>query len=387
MLVKRMTTPLRRIKMHNNTKKTKKSFKLAFVALLIAVLTLCLSGCGRDSLSLEGLYVATFKLGGGTLETPTSSVKSEINFAYHPGTYVLDPLALNGYVITRPEYEFTGWYTSEDCSESSKWDFENSVIDTEKLVLYAGWQKAIKLTYTLYYTDEATGKAVALDSYRVKSGDKFDDWKKFADTRKGYTSIGYFSDPECTIPWDKAYTHPGVDADLDVPVYVGYMAGEWTFVDSLTSLQSAISAGKNIHLTADIDCGGATVSFGSYAGEFNGNGHTISNFKVIKSGTINVSCSIFERLEKGAIIRDVSFTGVTYDVTGIKSSMKKMKVAALAVSADSITISNVKITGEILTNYDGEIPTAGEFVFENIASDTVITVTGDSAVSVSIVKE
>ena len=85
-----------------------KKIYLIFAIILAAVLTLTLSGCGRDEISLDGLYVTTFELEGGVLETPTSSVSTKINFAYHPGTYVLDPCELNGYKLTRMGYDFTG---------------------------------------------------------------------------------------------------------------------------------------------------------------------------------------------------------------------------------------------------------------------------------------
>ena len=56
---------------------------MILAAILIAVLTLTLSGCGREEQSLDGLYITTFELQGGTLETPTSSVSTKINFAYN----------------------------------------------------------------------------------------------------------------------------------------------------------------------------------------------------------------------------------------------------------------------------------------------------------------
>ena len=139
--------------------------KYLIITLLAAIaLTLTLSGCGRGEQNLDGKNVVTFELQGGTLETPTSSVGTKINFAYHPGTYILDPSVLNGYKIYKTGYNFTGWYTSEDCSSSSKWDFTTE-FDVTNLTLYAGWEKAIKLTYTVYYIDG--GNSVSLGSYNV----------------------------------------------------------------------------------------------------------------------------------------------------------------------------------------------------------------------------
>lgn len=342
---------------------------LIFAVILIAVLAFTLSGCGKEEQSLDGLYIATFELEGGTLETPTSSVNTSINFAYHPNTRVLNPCDLNGYEIFRPDYVFTGWYTDKSCSESSKWNF-NSYITTEKLTLYAGWKKAVKLTYTVSYVDE-NGETVSLGQYDVNGGDKFNDRMNHAKKRKGYTPLGYYSDPECTLAWDADFTHPGGDVDLDVRIYVSYMEGVWTFVDTLSEFEDAISANENVYLTADIDCEGAALSFGKYSAELNGNGYSVSNFKVEKTGKYTVSCALFDNLANGAIIRDVSFTGITFDVMGVD---KSFEFAALALySTGNVTLTNVTVLGNLLTDYTGELPSLNVFVnAENVSDETVI---------------
>ncbi len=364
-----------------------KKSNLIFAIVLIVALAVILPGCGREEQSLEGLYIATFDLMGGTLETPTSSVGTKINFAYHPGTVVLDPCELNGYKLFRTGYVFTGWYTDESCTESSKWDFD-SYINSEALTLYAGWEVAIKHTYTLYYFNENNEK-IMLGEYEVDSGDKFDDWRRFAKTRIGYTPLGFFSDPECTVAWDNDFTHPGVaNEDLDVPVYVSYLKGIWTFVDSFEAFERAASSGANIQLTADIDCGGAVLSLGDYGGELAGNGHTISNFTVEKTkrGSTYI-CSIFNNLLTGAKISDISFSGVTYDLNGAQNA-SEIKVAALAAFCQGkgnieVTITNVTITGNIVTDYTGEITKANEFVYD-VATNAEIIVDGNCNVNVTV---
>ena len=102
---------------------TKKHFKLLFAVILAATLTLVMSGCGRGGQDLEGKNIVTFELLGGTLETKTTSVGTNINYAYHPGTKILDPTTLPNYKIYRSGYDFTGWYTSEECNPEDLWDF------------------------------------------------------------------------------------------------------------------------------------------------------------------------------------------------------------------------------------------------------------------------
>ena len=349
--------------------------KYLIITLLAAIaLTLTLSGCGRGEQNLDGKNVVTFELQGGTLETPTSSVGTKINFAYHPGTYILDPSVLNGYKIYKTGYNFTGWYTSEDCSSSSKWDFTTE-FDVTNLTLYAGWEKAIKLTYTVYYIDG--GNSVSLGSYNVKAGEQFEDWRKFAASRKGYTPVGYYSDAECTTPWDFTTVHPGSDTDLDVPVYVDYIDGEWTFVGSADALLSAIKSGENVYLTADVDFEGAVVDFGEYGGILNGNGFKIANFTVKSWGSMIVSCSIFKTLSDDAVIENVKFENVIYDITGVKENASRVKVAALAVKVDGAEIKTVSVTGTVKTNYTGTLPDLTAAYYEGLGAEATEAFTAE----------
>lgn len=345
--------------------KTKMLRKLIFAVIFTVVLTVLLSGCGKDEISIDGKYVATFELEGGTLQTPTSSVKNKINYAYDPGTYVIDPIKISSeYKLTRLGYVFTGWYTDKNCDESTLWDFENTVISKEKLTLYAGWKKA--MTFTFYYTDEETNELKELGSY-VTSADQTLDTRKVSLTRDGYTLVNYFSDPECTTEWNFNQIHGGTDDNTDVRVYVSYMEGNWAFVNDLATLKSAISSGKSVYLEKNIDCEGAELFFDSFSGEFNGNNYTISNFTVKPIGSFNIYCSIFDTIQK-AVIKDVSFANVTYDITGLDLEiLSGVQFAALALTCDGeVTISNVNIDGVLKTNYEGELPT--ELVYDG---DTV----------------
>ena len=330
--------------------------KLIFIAVL--ALTILLSGCGRDEYDLDGKNIVTFETNGGMINYGTSSTNSKINFAYHPGTYILDPATLPNYTVSRNGYDFTGWYTSADCKPDEKWDFTRT-FDTETLVLYAGWKKSIEYSYTMYYT--AGESTVSLGKYSVLAGDGFEDWRKFAANRTGYTAIGFFSDAECLTPWDFEYTHPGGDSDLDIPVYVKYIEGNWQLVDSFAKLKSALSSG-NVYLTANIDCGGAELPMRDFNKTFEGNGYTVSNFTVVKGGTIiNPSVAIFKSLGSSAEVNNVNFTGVTFKFFDIRESTDKVEVnvnvAALAVNMTAgAKVDGVTVSGTISTDYNGEFP-------------------------------
>lgn len=363
-----------------------RKINLLFVMILIAVLAVCLPGCGMKEQSLDGLYVVTFELGGGTMETATASTDTSIKFGYHPGTLVLDPCEMNGYKIFRNGYIFTGWYTDESCSESSKWNFD-TLLSEEQLTLYAGWKKAVKLTYALYYFDENNEQKL-LGEYEVTPGKTFDDWRRLAKSRIGYTPLGYFSDPECSVEWDKSFAHPGQEEDLEVPVYVNYLKGIWTFVNTFEDFEKAISNGANIQLNADIDGNGKTLALNDYGGILEGNGHTVSNFKMEKlKRNKTYSCSIFNNLLDGAKISNVTFSDVTYDLSGTQEATE-IKLAALAVSCQGkgnieVTISNVKIEGNVVTDYTGELTKTGELIYD-VATNAEVVKDGNCDIQITI---
>lgn len=360
---------------------TKKIFKLIFIALVAITLTFIMSGCGRDQQELEGKNVVTFDLNGGTLETNTASVSTQIKYAYDANTYLLDPAEdIPGCKLYRTGYTFTGWYTSAECKPDEKWDFE-PLFNSPELTLFAGWKKAILHTYSVYCVVD--GEEQLLGSYEVTAGDNFSDWRKYS-KRKGYTAMGFYSDIEFTTPWDDSFKHPGGETDTNIKVYVDYIEGEWEFVSDYATLSSALTSGKNVYLTNDIDCGGARLinhsSLTSYNGIFEGNGFTVSNFKVEKYGTARFVIAIFRSLGATAEIRNVNFESVVYDFSGIPENAKNSKVAAVAVDAiEGAKITNVSVTGTLVTNYTGDISRLNEAVFD---VEAVVAVEGFNAVIV-----
>lgn len=336
----------------------KKHLRLILIMVFAVTLTLVLSGCGKGSTDFEGKNVVTFDLCGGTMETKSATVKTQINFAYEPGTYILDPIETLKYTLNKPEYIFTGWYTSPECKSADKWDF-GTLFETENLTLYAGWKKAIKYTYTVYYVEN--GVPVALNSCTVDEGAKLSDYNyNSMKTRVGYTSIERYSDPDFTTVWDKDFTHPGGDVDTDIPVYVKYVKGTFTVVNDYETLTKAIESGSNIYLNADIDCGGKVIArpamvLQAYNRIFEGNNHTVSNFKVdkeVKSTAIKIS--IFETLGVDAEIRNVKFEGAIYDLSGVDTT-KNIELSALANESEGAKITNVSVTGKVIVTTDVSI--------------------------------
>ena len=352
---------------------------LIFAALLIVTVITMLSGCGRSEQSLDGKNIVTFELEGGTLDYGTASTNTNIFYAYDPGAYILDPAEIPNYKMYRSGYIFTGWYTSADCAPSSLWNFKTP-FETPELTLYAGWNKAIVYSYTVYYVDGSD--SISLGKYEVSAGDVFEDWRKYSSGRDGYTPIAFYSDSTLTTPWDFKTTHPGGEVDTDIPVYVSYIEGEWTLVDNYATLNSALKANKNVYLTADIDLGGSEFRIdNTYSGVFSGNGYKVSNFTVSGFGTtMNPACSIFKELAEGAEIKDVSFIDVSYVFTNVNLDARSYKVAPLAVKATGVTVSNVTVSGKITTECEESVLTKLSELFYD-ESDT--TILGTNTVNVT----
>ena len=124
---------------------------LILLALLVVALAALLPGCSSNVDELEGKYVVTFELNGGILDLKSTNVSTNINYAYEPGSFIVDPTCAEwNYKLTRAGYTFTGWYTSENCAAGEKWDFATGKITTEKLTLYAGWEKEIVYRYNIF---------------------------------------------------------------------------------------------------------------------------------------------------------------------------------------------------------------------------------------------
>lgn len=90
-------------------------------------------------------------------------------------------------------------------------------------------------------------------------------------------------------------------------------------------------SGKTVSLACDIDLNGAAVSFAvEFKGTFDGQGHSISNFKT--------SSGLFQKIGSGATVQNLHLSKVSFDGTS----------AAGAVTADNFgTIRNVTVTGTL----------------------------------------
>ena len=319
---------------------------------LAIVLLFSLAGCKEKDSTPTGILV-TYDLNGGTFQNCTLPIKQYYTYSASAKKIIVDPETLVKDVIQKSGYTLEGWYT--DTNYTDKWDFKNDVLTTENLTLYAKWVKDIKYTYNVCYIDESTNETIIINSYNVEAGEKFEDYRDYANKREGYTAFEFVD--KLGNPWDFEYTHPGGDTDLAINVYVNYIKGEYKIVSTKKEFINAVSKCDNIYLLNDIDLEGEEISFGDYTNQvFEGNGYTVSNFKV----TVNVSfpqhlvkdhtdesknsayVSLFGNIEK-ATIQNVNFDNVIFELSVTPARTYRIYLAPLATSIKDSTIANVTI--------------------------------------------
>lgn len=330
--------------------------KILLILLALLAVCLCLASCDKND-KFEGQAKVTFDLQGGTYKNSSLPVYHYYKIGEGQATTIMELKSTNG-EFKRAGYDFDGWYTNEKFTSSSRWNFETDTITSEGVTLYAKWNPKVTYSYELYYIDEDTHeKSELLDSYVVKQGEAFEDWRNCAYKRTGYTPIG-FTDADGN-PWDEDFVHPGGDEDCAIEVYVQYIKGVYSVV---TTADELLSAKGNIYLMNDIDMDGAELDLTSFtSGVFEGNNKKISNFKLPSTimnpqnmvadigdenatGRDTLCVSLFGMLD-GATINNLTIEGMTIDIRTINDfRLKHIYVAPLSCKITDSTINNVNIS-------------------------------------------
>lgn len=354
--------------------------KVLVAALIMIALASLLIGC-NSSTNYDGMTKITYELEGGSYMNCTLPVCQYYEFKEGTSNLIYDPLELSNESLSRNGYKFLGWFKSksgsgDDTVYSDPWDFSTDKVGTDGVTLYAGWELDILYVYTYNVCYVENGEKVVLGNYKVKAGDAFNDSKEIANQREGYTPYtdyngsllneGYYLDAELTQPV-AGFKHPGGEADCAIDVYVKYIKGEYEIVRNAGDLINATS--QSIYLDADIDMGGRTLSFDNYTKHFEGNGHTVSNFKIkyaAKDDNLRVNLeddgikdalfvSLFDKMT-GATVRNVTFKDATLTIQGKFRKVKHIYFAPLCMSVKDSTLEGVRFE---LTYEIKELPKDG----------------------------
>lgn len=330
--------------------------KRAKILTVLLLGTLPLVSCGGNRKQTVQAR-AVFYLEGGQCQ---NAANDRVTYVYslndeESQTYIADPNVLSEKDITKTGYSIEGWYQTkivdgDEITYGDRWEFDVDKIGIDGVTLYAKWVKDIVYTYDICYKDEQ-GNVSVVYSYTVNEGDEFKDLLKKVNTLKGHTALPGFYD-EDDQPWDESFKHPGGETDTSVKVFAHYIEGEYTLVSSASELLSSRS--KPIYLMNDIDMEGQTLYFGDYGEEFQGNGHTISNFEIgfdssnltmdlSGSGDGTFSCAyagLFRKLTD-AKIENVRFENCTLNVDTNYSKIKTLIVSPFASQMIRSSISGV----------------------------------------------
>lgn len=358
---------------------------------LMFILCFTLVSCKNSDDTPSGKLVI-YDLNGGIFQNCTLPIKQYYTHSENAKKVIVDPETLVNDLIQKSGYTLEGWYT--DSTFTNKWDFKNDELLVDSLTLYAKWVKDIKYTFNVCYVDEKTNEVHILNSYQVEEGEKFEDYRGYANKREGYTALR-FTDGKGN-DWDFDTPHPGGESDLAINVFVEYIEGEFAIVSTKKEFITAVNKKENIYLLNDIDLENEEIDFGDFTDQiFSGNNYTVSNFKVIKNISFpqhlskdhtdetknSVYASLFGNIEN-TVIKDVTFENVIFELSVTPARTYRIYLAPLTTSAKNSTISNVSInvtyeyvtlpngfdtnTNLIVTN-DNYIVTNENSNFENVS--------------------
>ncbi len=342
--------------------KKKNIFILGIIMLFSCLFVSCATN-KKNKINYDGLTMVTFELEGGSYRSSPTSVKHYYDLKDADSILIYELVSLTGKELTRPEYEFSGWFKTKKVvgdmvTYEDEWEFGTDKITKEGVTLYAYWKKKVNFAYNVCYRNDKE-EIVVLGSYAVLPDEEetwtFEDKLRYGNKRPGFSAIGYLD--EEGNPWDDTYIH---QCDIENPVvnvFVDYIEGDYIIAREADDLIDA--ANHNVYLMNDIDMEGEPLSFGNYKYILEGNGHKIFNFTIPFSGRRadllpdlyeneqnSLYLSLFGNMEN-AIVRNVTFENATLTISTTFSEIYKIYVSPIAISVTNSVISNVSYIGTI----------------------------------------
>ncbi len=434
--------------------KRKRAIILLICACIACIFAGVLTACGGED-SFDGVKVV-FELEGGRYKNSNRAPTYYYDLAPGASCKICSPDDFGEDRVTYSGYRIDSWCRTKTVdgatgkvTYSDPWDFDRDTIDsgTESLTLYAVWKESYTCLYELCYRD-GEGAVQSIASYAVAEGSGFASINMNTVERDasnmasglGCTLKKEFINGKSTVvfydengaPWDDGFIHPGEDEEkahvvtnedgsksYAVRVFVEFVEGRFTYVSTASELNSAIAKSENIVLMCDIDFGGekfygfADSTTRTYGGkkDFDGNpqqlyvdgqGHAVKNFNLgygvananlVSDGTFSNSLivSLFGILDN-VKVSDISFTGVTIDLSAGNSRIGSIYVAPLAVMATDSVFENVTFSGtytctELPKGFSGNNLYVDRENPIHLGAGTTNTVTGSSVSLTDSVKE
>ncbi len=396
--------------------KKKKSVFIAILSVMaLLAMTLGLTGCRPKGKSLDDIpeennIVVTFDWNGGIADSSSSSstetpdedagedeeeeedatAKSFYRqYVTYNSLLVLPGSFDNGAAGSIPKkegYTLNGYYVAQldaggnvqkDASENPvllrQWNFQTDKV-TEDMTLVANWYQNYTLTvkYGENYEQEETivikqdenGTPTPLTGLTIKNYEIVNIFESEAEAlaykneKTGDENRITFDAPNYYTPSKLTQAKDGNEAVLTQTIWANTLEGNWTLVRNKNDF--SLNVGTNLYLMANLDYEGEKLALPtSYGGKFEGNGYTISNFKIEQeqgNRTAN-EFGLFRKVEATAQIRNVTFQNMTYvgEIT-VPFNTVKEKTYHIGVFAgtvvDGAKVENVTFSGGTFTlNY------------------------------------
>lgn len=408
-------------KMKTKVKKLKITTILAVIALTFCALGL--AGCSDAFSPYRKGYTAKVVYDFNGDDHTELGIRT---FYYMPDSPIIKPEASKSATIDIPSLagsHVNDWYVAEvdDNGEPVKnaegkfnlseepWDFSEGKSGAKDSVLYlvAEWAKNYVLTVDVGDEARAQGVENKVDTSYAKPGSiskpggSVPKWK-------GHTFHYYYrdKDDDTSRIHDEDWENIVIDDENpEITIYVKWLEGNWTVVTDSTQM-STLSANMNYLLEADIDFadseGKKTAISGAsmYVGTFDGNGHTIKNFKSTVQATGNAADQIglFASFGKGGCVKNVTFENCVVEVNLMaRQEHENYKVGFLCGDlfsrTDSSAFTDIKFVGCELNiyqrsyaeNYTITLGDANYFgVFGNVGDGNFSIADADRGITVKI---
>ena len=328
----------------------KKFYKLIVTMLTLIVACSCFVACNDEKSEKKYDHLVTFNYNVGDLgdgfQSQYLGVKDGSLVALKPGdleTY--KEASLKGYYIE-------GWYTAKTDSDGKvivgddgrvvldeKWDFAKDTV-SENMTLYANFVQQASLIIV------GGDKEVPFNG--LPGSTRKEPSSALAPKKTGYTFLGYYTDEDYTQEFVWPYTF---EAGVTTIVYARFMEGDWSIVSTADDFILALSAKKNIYVTANLDFTGKKWPTGlNYGGEIAGNGYTFTgiNFAIEASKSFNSNFGLFGTLNSTANLHDFTIENAQVSFTDGGFVSVEYKVALFAWKMEAgAKVTNVTVSGAI----------------------------------------
>ena len=260
---------------------------------------------------------------------------------------------------------------------SGRWDFANDKLSvdpskvegsaTPVLTLYAAW--APRFTYEFYDIDSGDliksfefdpiyVKKVTVPEWNTTTGQlDMHEFPKIND--KTFNAV--YLDPNGTTPVAEGtdILHTGVinydnatTSGNTMKLYVDMLDGNWYNIYTVDHFIKYASPNGNYNILADLDFTGKgwknTLTYGTFTGTINGNGHTFSNITVIQNDAKKGNAGLFGTITDTASINNLKIENVTFNIEHGSLSTTASFGLLCGNLESGATLENLAISGKIV---------------------------------------